>query len=125
MYCDFGEEAVECLIEAVAGNQEALVSESADVLYHLLVLWVSADVHPSEVWAELERREGISGIAEKAARRVGGVATRKYRNGTVLIRRERSGLMLRKFSASKFLPSQPVALGPETLAYTTPARSRS
>ncbi len=65
----FGEEAVECLIEAVAGNTEALVAESADVLYHLLVLWVSANVHPSEVWAELERREGISGIAEKAARR--------------------------------------------------------
>ncbi len=73
----FGEEAVECLIEAVAGNSEALVAESADVLYHLLVLWVSADVHPSEVWAELERREGISGIAEKAARRVVGAATRK------------------------------------------------
>ena len=65
----FGEEAVECLIEAVAGNTQALVAESADVLYHLLVLWVSAAVRPSEVWAELERREGVSGIAEKAARR--------------------------------------------------------
>ncbi len=65
----FGEEAVECLIEAVAGNREALVAESADVLYHLLLLWVSADTHPAEVWAELERREGVSGIAEKAARR--------------------------------------------------------
>jgi phosphoribosyl-ATP pyrophosphohydrolase len=73
----FGEEAVECLIEAVAGNKEALVAESADVLYHLLVLWVSAGVHPSEVWAELERREGISGIAEKAARRALVPATRK------------------------------------------------
>jgi phosphoribosyl-ATP pyrophosphohydrolase len=75
----FGEEAVECLIEAVAGNAEALVAESADVLYHLLVLWVSAGVHPSEVWAELERREGVSGIAEKAARRVllQGPPTRK------------------------------------------------
>ncbi len=73
----FGEEAVECLIEAVAGNNTALVAESADVLYHLLVLWVAADVHPSDVWAELERREGISGIAEKAARRVVGAATRK------------------------------------------------
>jgi phosphoribosyl-ATP pyrophosphohydrolase len=76
----FGEEAVECLIEAVAGNAEALVAESADVLYHLLVLWVSSGVHPSEVWAELERREGVSGIAEKAARRVllqGPAATRK------------------------------------------------
>ena len=64
----FGEEAVECLIEAVAGNPPGVVSESADVLYHLLVLWVDAGVTPAAVWAELERREGVSGIAEKAAR---------------------------------------------------------
>ncbi len=64
----FGEEAVECLIEAVAGNRGALVAESADVLYHLLVLWVDAGVRPDEVWGELVRREGVSGIAEKAAR---------------------------------------------------------
>jgi phosphoribosyl-ATP pyrophosphohydrolase len=64
----FGEEAVECLIEAVAGNRDALIAESADVLYHLLVLWVSSGVAPAEVWAELVRREGISGITEKAAR---------------------------------------------------------
>jgi phosphoribosyl-ATP pyrophosphohydrolase len=64
----FGEEAVECLIEAVAGNRDALVAESADVLYHLIVLWVSAGVSPHEVWDELKRREGISGVAEKAAR---------------------------------------------------------
>ena len=64
----FGEEAVECLIEAVAGNRDALVAESADVLYHLLVLWVAAGVAPEEVWTELRRREGISGIAEKASR---------------------------------------------------------
>ncbi len=64
----FGEEAVECLIEAVAGRQHELVGESADVLYHLIVLWVDAGVTPDQVWAELERREGISGIAEKASR---------------------------------------------------------
>ena len=64
----FGEEAVECLIEAVAGNRTALIAESADVLYHLLVLWVDAGVMPHEVWAELERRQGVSGIVEKAAR---------------------------------------------------------
>ena len=64
----FGEEAVECLIEAVAGNRTAVIAECADVLYHLMVLWVSAGVTPDEVWAELVRREGISGIAEKAAR---------------------------------------------------------
>ncbi len=65
----FGEEAVECLIEAVSGqNRDALIAESADVLYHLLVLWVDAEVRPEEVWAELTRREGVSGVAEKASR---------------------------------------------------------
>jgi len=64
----FGEEAVECLIEAVAGNREALIGESADVLYHLIVLWVNAGIRPDEIWSELQRREGISGIAEKASR---------------------------------------------------------
>lgn len=65
----FGEEAVECVIEAVQGqNRSALVAESADVLYHLLVLWVDAGIRPEEVWAELTRREGVSGIAEKASR---------------------------------------------------------
>jgi phosphoribosyl-ATP pyrophosphohydrolase len=64
----FGEEAVECLIEAVSGNRAALIAESADVLYHLLVLWENAGVANEEVWAELRRREGVSGIAEKASR---------------------------------------------------------
>lgn len=63
-----GEEAVECVIEAATGNREATVLESADLLYHLLVVWVDAGIRPQEVWAELARREGISGIAEKAAR---------------------------------------------------------
>jgi len=64
----FGEESVECLIEAVAGNRDAVVAESADVLYHLIVLWVACGIRPEDVWDELKRREGISGIAEKAAR---------------------------------------------------------
>ncbi len=64
----FGEEAVECLIEAVSGQSDALVAESADVLYHLLVMWVDAGIRPGQVWNELQRREGISGIAEKASR---------------------------------------------------------
>ena len=72
----FGEEAVECLIEATLGNHDALVAESADVLYHLIVVWVSAGVSPDEVWTELQRREGISGIVEKAARTVPPVARR-------------------------------------------------
>jgi phosphoribosyl-ATP pyrophosphohydrolase len=78
----FGEEAVECLIEATLGNHTALIAESADVLYHLIVLWVDAGVRPEDVWEELHRREGISGIAEKAsrARRLSmafGLGTRK------------------------------------------------
>lgn len=63
-----GEEAVECVIEAATGNRPATVLESADLLYHLVVVWVDAGIRPQEVWAELARRQGISGIAEKAAR---------------------------------------------------------
>ena len=67
----FGEEAVECVIEATIGNRAATVLESADVLYHQVVMWVDAGIKPEEVWAELARRQGISGIAEKAARPAG------------------------------------------------------
>jgi phosphoribosyl-ATP pyrophosphohydrolase len=63
-----GEEAVECVIEATLGNRRATVLESADLLYHLIVVWVDAGIRPEEVWAELARRQGISGIAERAAR---------------------------------------------------------
>ncbi|WP_370690792.1 phosphoribosyl-ATP diphosphatase [Falsiroseomonas sp.] len=63
-----GEEAVECVIEATLGNRAATVLESADLLYHLIVVWVDAGIAPEEVWAELARRQGISGIAEKASR---------------------------------------------------------
>jgi phosphoribosyl-ATP pyrophosphohydrolase len=64
-----GEEAVETVIEAVAGNRPAIISESADLLYHLSVLWADADIRPQEVYALLQERFGISGIDEKAARR--------------------------------------------------------
>ena len=67
----FGEEAVECVIEAVGGNSTALVAESADLLYHLVVMWVASGVEPAEVWTELVRREGVSGVDEKAARSKG------------------------------------------------------
>jgi phosphoribosyl-ATP pyrophosphohydrolase len=63
-----GEEAVECVIEATLGHHEGTVGESADLLYHLIVVWVNGGIKPEEVWAELARREGISGIAEKASR---------------------------------------------------------
>ena len=64
----FGEEAVEAIIEAVKGDRAKLTAEAADVLYHLLVMLASRDVTLDDVLAELERREGTSGIAEKAAR---------------------------------------------------------
>jgi phosphoribosyl-ATP pyrophosphohydrolase len=64
----FGEEAVEAIVEAVKGDRERLTSEAADVLYHLLVMLASRDVALSDVLAELDRREGRSGIEEKAAR---------------------------------------------------------
>ena len=64
-----GEEAVEALIEGIRGNRAGLIGESADVLYHLLTLWAASGVKPKAVWGELARREGLSGIAEKAARK--------------------------------------------------------
>jgi phosphoribosyl-ATP pyrophosphohydrolase len=63
-----GEEAVETVIEGVRGRKKDLASESADLLYHLLVLWADRGLKPSEVWDTLAAREGISGIEEKKAR---------------------------------------------------------
>ena len=65
----FGEEAVEAIIEAVRGDRARLTAEAADVIYHLLVMLAARDVSLAEVLAELARREGQSGIDEKAARR--------------------------------------------------------
>ena len=64
----FGEEAVEAIIEAVKGDRAKLTAEAADVIYHLLVMLAARDVTLADVEAELTRREGTSGIAEKAAR---------------------------------------------------------
>ncbi len=64
----FGEEAVEAIIEAVKGDKDALTSEAADVLYHLLVMLAARDIALDDVMNELARRQGVSGIAEKAAR---------------------------------------------------------
>jgi len=64
-----GEEALETALAAAAGRRDGVIGESADLLYHLLVLWAATGVAPSEVWAELVRREGGSGLAEKAQRR--------------------------------------------------------
>ena len=64
-----GEEAVEAVIEGVRGDRTALIGESADLLYHLLVLWAAIGVAPADIAAELARREGVSGINEKKGRR--------------------------------------------------------
>jgi phosphoribosyl-ATP pyrophosphohydrolase len=63
-----GEEAVEAVIEGVRGDRVALIGESADLLYHLFVLWAACGVAPAEIAAELARREGVSGVAEKKRR---------------------------------------------------------
>jgi len=59
------EEAIEVVIDAVNGDGEAVIRESADLLYNLTVLWASAGVRPEDVWREMERREDLLGIAEK------------------------------------------------------------
>jgi phosphoribosyl-ATP pyrophosphohydrolase len=64
----FGEEAIEAIIEAARGDREKLTTEAADVLYHFLVMLASSDVALADVYAELERREGQSGLDEKASR---------------------------------------------------------
>jgi phosphoribosyl-ATP pyrophosphohydrolase len=66
-----GEEAIETVIEAVKGDKVKLAAESADLLYHLLVLWADAGLKPSDVYDVLAAREGVSGIAEKASRKKG------------------------------------------------------
>lgn len=64
----FGEEAIEAVIEAVKGDRARLTAEAADVLYHLLVMLAARDVQLADVMVELDRREGTSGIEEKAGR---------------------------------------------------------
>jgi phosphoribosyl-ATP pyrophosphohydrolase len=59
------EEAIEVVIDAVSGDAQAVVRESADLLYNLTVLWASVGVRPDDVWREMERRELLLGIAEK------------------------------------------------------------
>jgi len=65
----FGEEAVETALAAMKGDKGAIAAESADVLYHLMVLWAACGVEPAAVYAALEAREGRSGLEEKASRR--------------------------------------------------------
>lgn len=64
-----GEEAVETVIASLKEGPEALAAESADLLYHLCVLWADAGLKPEDVWAVLAEREGVSGLTEKANRK--------------------------------------------------------
>lgn len=63
-----GEEGVETALAAASHDPKAVISESADLLFHLAVLWADLDIVPADIWRELERRQGISGVQEKAAR---------------------------------------------------------
>ena len=64
----FGEEAVETAVAALSESPDQVIRESADLLYHLLVLWAEVGIKPDQVWAELESRKGVSGLDEKASR---------------------------------------------------------
>jgi phosphoribosyl-ATP pyrophosphohydrolase len=70
------EEAVEVVIDAMHGQTEAVIKESADLLYNLVVLWVAAGINPKHVWAEMSRRERLFGIAEKLPKRSAAFARR-------------------------------------------------
>ena len=59
------EEAIEVVIDALEGNPDAVIKESADLVYNLVAIWVTAGIEPAQVWAEMERRERLLGIAEK------------------------------------------------------------
>ena len=71
------EEAVEVVIDAMTGQNEAVIKESADLLYNLTVLWVAAGIEPKDVWAEMNRRERLFGIAEKLPKRSASFSRRK------------------------------------------------
>ena len=66
-----GEEATEVIVAALTESPDNVAAESADLLYHLAVLWAEVGVTPQDVWEKLEAREGTSGIAEKASRNKG------------------------------------------------------
>ena len=69
------EEAIEVAIDAVGGKQDAVIRESADLLYNLTVLWVAAGIHPQDIWDEMDRRERAQGIAEKLPKQKAAINT--------------------------------------------------
>jgi phosphoribosyl-ATP pyrophosphohydrolase len=71
------EEAVEVVIDVLDGNPDAAIKESADLLYNLVALWVTAGIEPRQVWAEMERRERLFGIAEKLPKQMAEPPSRR------------------------------------------------
>ena len=71
------EEAVEVVIDAMNGHTEAVVKESADLMYNLVVLWAEAGINPKDVWQEMDRRERLLGIAEKIPKRMIDTSSRR------------------------------------------------
>ena len=63
-----GEESIEVILEYLDNNKDKIIKESADLLYHLCVMWISADIKPSDLWLELHKRRGVSGLEEKKSR---------------------------------------------------------
>ena len=63
-----GEESIEVILEYLDNNKNKIIKESADLLYHFCVMWISADIKPDDVWNELHKRRGISGLEEKKSR---------------------------------------------------------
>ena len=73
------EEAVEVVIDAMNGDRDAVVKESADLIYNVVVLWISSGIRPEDVWREMDRRERLLGIAEKVPKKVLDDSTRRQR----------------------------------------------
>jgi phosphoribosyl-ATP pyrophosphohydrolase len=82
------EEAVEVVIDAMHGQTDAVIKESADLIYNLVVLWVSAGIEPKDVWSEMDRRERLFGIAEKVPKKLGEPSPRRK---VVALERVREG----------------------------------
>src|SRR5581483_11459898 len=71
------EEAVEVVIDAMHGDRDAVIKESADLIYNLVVLWVASGIRPDDVWKEMDRRERLLGIAEKVPKKLPEEASRR------------------------------------------------
>ena len=72
------EEAVEVVIDAMNGDRDAVVKESADLFYNLIVLWVASGIRPEDVWKEMDRRERLQGIAEKVPKKIVDHSARRH-----------------------------------------------